>query len=203
MNEIDAIDLLKKGNLDGLEPLVEKYYFQAVRTAYLIVQDTDLAEDIVQSAFLSASRKIEQLSSARFGPWFFKSVINAAIKEAKRQNKLIPLDEPEDEFTTHLKDWLIDRQPAPEAIVESQEMHQQIKLALRRLTPDQRGAVVAKYFLDMKEIEISRSLNAPVSSIKWWLHTARRKLRQFLSEEKDPNDSPDSQSSLACEKEKE
>lgn len=203
MNEIDAIDLLKKGNLDGLEPLVEKYYFQAVRTAYLIVQDTGLAEDIVQAAFLSASRKIEQLSSAQFGPWFFKSVINAAIKEAKRQNKLIPLDEPEDEFTAHLKDWLIDRQPAPEAIVESQETHQQIKLALRRLTPDQRGAVVAKYFLDMKEIEISRSLNAPVSSIKWWLHTARRKLRQFLSEEKDPNDSPDFQSSLACEKEKE
>jgi RNA polymerase sigma-70 factor (ECF subfamily) len=184
MEEIDAIDLLKKGNLDGLEPLVEKYYFQAVRTAYLILQDADMAEDIVQTTFLSASRKIKQLSSDRFGPWFFKSVINASIKEAKCQSKLVPLDEPDDEFTTHLKDWLIDRQPAPEAIVESQELHQQIRQALRRLTPNQRGAVVAKYFLDMKEIEISRSLNAPISSIKWWLHTARRKLRQFLSEEK-------------------
>lgn len=31
MDEFTAIELLKKGDLNGLESLVEKYYIQAVR----------------------------------------------------------------------------------------------------------------------------------------------------------------------------
>ncbi len=55
MDELEAIELLKKGDLNGLELLVEKYYFQAVHSSYLIVQDPELAKDIVQSTFLSSS----------------------------------------------------------------------------------------------------------------------------------------------------
>jgi RNA polymerase sigma-70 factor (ECF subfamily) len=181
MDEFEGIELLKKGDLSGLEPLVEKYYFQATRSSYLIIQDPDLAEDIVQSAFLSASRKIDQLTSGRFGPWFLRIVINASIKEAKRQGKLIHLDDHEDEAAENVKEWLLDRQPLPEMVAETRELRQQIKRALGLLSPDQRGAVVAKYYLEMSTTEMSASLGAPVSSIKWWLHIARRRLRRFLA----------------------
>jgi len=203
MDEITAIELLKKGDLNGLESLVEKYYIQAVRSSYLIVQDPDLAEDIVQSTFLSSSRKINQLVAGRFGPWFLRSVINASIKAVKRQSKLIRLDVQEDEFTDNLKEWLFDRQPLPETMVETEELRQQVQKALRLLTPNQRGAVVSKYYLEMSEVEMSHSLNAPISSIKWWLHIARRRLRQLLVGYDDQSTSKSAQSPLACGKEKE
>src|SRR5512139_102189 len=85
MDELGAIDLLKEGDLQGLETLAQLYYFRAVKAAYLIVQDRAEAEDIVQDAFLHACEKIHQLSSDRFGPWFLRSVVNASIKSARKQ----------------------------------------------------------------------------------------------------------------------
>ncbi|MHC1770176.1 MAG: RNA polymerase sigma factor [Flexilinea sp.] len=203
MDELEAIELLKKGDLNGLEPLVEKYYFQAIHSSYLIVQDPDLAEDIVQSTFLSSSQKINQLVSNRFGPWFLRSVLNASIKAAKRQNRLVRLDIHEDEFTDNLKEWLLDRQPLPEMMVETKELRQQIKKALCLLTPNQRRVVVSKYYLEMSEAEMSRSLNAPISSIKWWLHIARQRLRQLLVGYDGLSNSTSTQSPKTCDKEKE
>lgn len=203
MDELEGIELLKKGDLNGLEPLVEKYYFPAIRSSYLIVQDSDLAEDIVQSTFLSASRKINQLASGRFGPWFLRSVVNASIKVAKRQSRLIPLNDQEDEGIQNVKEWLLDRQPLPEMVLEARELRQQVMKALRLLTPNQRGVVVSKYYLEMSAAEMSVSLHAPVSSIKWWLHTARRKLRQYLTGYENQSVSSGEQPPLVCGKEKE
>ena len=47
MDERQAIARLKQGDLGGLEFLVRTYQLQALHAAYLIVQDRDLAEDIV------------------------------------------------------------------------------------------------------------------------------------------------------------
>ena len=44
-----AIGQLKAGDIGGLAVLVEKYQVQAIRTAYLIVRDRSLAEDITQA----------------------------------------------------------------------------------------------------------------------------------------------------------
>jgi RNA polymerase sigma-70 factor, ECF subfamily len=54
MEESQAIARLKRGDIGGLEVLVRKYQAQATRTAFLIVRDRALAEDIVQAAFVRA-----------------------------------------------------------------------------------------------------------------------------------------------------
>src|SRR5512136_1177760 len=92
MEEKQAVRLLKDGDLKGLDILTELYYFRAVKTAYLIVQDRYEAEDIAQNAFLHACEKIDQLASDRFGPWFLRSVVNASIKAARKQKKRISLN---------------------------------------------------------------------------------------------------------------
>jgi hypothetical protein len=45
MNEQDAIQCLKRGDIGGLEVLVQNYQLRAIRSAYLIVGDHALAED--------------------------------------------------------------------------------------------------------------------------------------------------------------
>ena len=51
-SDTHAIARLKLGDLAGLDALIERYQLQAVRTAYLIVRDRLLAEDIVQETFI-------------------------------------------------------------------------------------------------------------------------------------------------------
>ena len=180
MDEQQAINLLKRGDLKGLDVLVPLYYTRAVKTAYLIVQDRDEAEDIVQNAFLHACEKISQLAADRFGPWFLRSVVNASIKAARRQKRQVSLSAQVGEAPQALEDLLVDRQLSPEAQVETSELSQAVWRALQALSPGQRAAVVMKYYLEMSEAELTGEFNQPVSTVKWRLYTARQKLRNLL-----------------------
>jgi RNA polymerase sigma-70 factor (ECF subfamily) len=78
--EHQAIARLKQGDLAGLEFLVRQYQAQAVQTAYLILGDRFLAEDIAQTAFLKAAWKIDQFDAQRpFRPWFLRVVKNVSF----------------------------------------------------------------------------------------------------------------------------
>ena len=47
MNESQAIQRLKKGDISGLEILIALHQVKAVRTAFLITHDVAMAEDVV------------------------------------------------------------------------------------------------------------------------------------------------------------
>jgi RNA polymerase sigma-70 factor (ECF subfamily) len=181
MEENIAIIRLKQGNLDGLEVLVGRYQVQAIHAAQLIVRDPPLAEEVVQTAFIRIVEKIYQFDEGRpFGPWFLRIVVNDALKAAQRQKRSVPLDEEPDDDASRLACWLVDPQPQPEMLLEIGESRQVVRLALDRLTPEQRAVVVMRYFLDMSEAEMSAKLKRPTSTIKWWLRVARERLRHLL-----------------------
>jgi RNA polymerase sigma-70 factor, ECF subfamily len=175
-----AIARLKQGDLDGMEALVRRYQVQAVSAAFLIVRDSKLAEDIVQDAFLRAAERIDQFDESRpFGPWFLRSVINASTKAVRRQKRLIPLDA-QDEETSKVVDWLMDSNPQPELILETEETRQMVWKALGELTAEQRAVIVMRHFLDMSEAEMTDELGRPLTTIRWRLKTARNQLRKIL-----------------------
>ena len=83
MDERQAIEHLQRGDIRGLEALVRLHQVRAIRTAYLFTRERQLAQDIVQAAFLRAYERIGQLDPHRpFGPWFLTSVLHDAIKAA-------------------------------------------------------------------------------------------------------------------------
>ncbi len=177
--EQQAITHLKQGNVAGLAVLVHQYQVKAVHAALLIVRDQATAEDIVQDAFLQAYRKIGQFDERRpFGPWFLRSVIHSAIKAAERQLRAVSLEAQAE--ADGWAEWLIHPGPGPEAWAEKTEIREAIWNALEQLTPDQRAAVVLRYYLEEDEQAMVRELGRPLTTIKWWLHAARQRLRQIL-----------------------
>jgi RNA polymerase sigma-70 factor (ECF subfamily) len=183
VDERQAIALLKQGQVAGLETLVQLYQLRALRAAYLVVGDRALAEDVVQSAFLRAYDRIGQFDTGRpFGPWFLRSVVNAAIKAGARQARLVGLDpgDEDDEDVSALASRLADQAPGPEEQAELGETRAQVWRALGRLSPAQRGAVVLRYYLDLSESEMAARLERSPGTIKWTLHAARERLRGLL-----------------------
>ena len=131
MEERRAITRLKQGDLAGLETLVQTYQLPALRAAYLITGDAALAEDVVQTAFLTASQRIHQFDDTRpFGPWFIRSVVNAAIKAGRRQNRQVSLEAEENVEQQAWVTWLSDPHPSPEEAAETEETRQAIWQAL-------------------------------------------------------------------------
>jgi RNA polymerase sigma-70 factor (ECF subfamily) len=177
VKENQAIASLKRGDISGLETLVNLYQLKALRTVTLITGDLALAEDIVQSAFIRAAERIDQFDSRfLFGPWFLRSVSNDAIKAIKRQKRQVSIDEDNQEDLA----FLIDPNPLPEESAELSEAKQVLWQALQALPVEQRAAVVMRYYLGMSEGEMVVKLNRPAGTVKWRLHSARKRLKQIL-----------------------
>lgn len=181
MEDQIAISRLKQGDPGGLETLVRDYQVRAVYTAYMILFDRSLAEEIAQTAFVRVAEKIQYFDELRpFAPWFLRIVVNEALRVSRQQRLTVSLDENPDEASLTVARWLLDPQPHPEKLVELAETRQVLLNALRCLTAEQRAVVVMRYYLEMSEADMSAKLERPISTIKWWLHTARERLKTLL-----------------------
>lgn len=180
MDEQKSINRMKRGDITGLSTLVERYQTRAVRTAMLITRDTALAEDVVQNAFINAYKKIHQFDTTRpFEPWFLRSVTRAAVKAAKKQHRTLSLDaETINDMPFH--ELLTAYDVDPHSALEQSEQREQIRKALDDLSPEQRAAVVMRYYLEMSENDMADALNTPKGTIKWRLHQARKRLKGLL-----------------------
>lgn len=180
MDDRIAISRIKQGDLDGLEFLVNRYQVRAVHAAYLILYDRALAEDIAQTAFVKVAERVHQFDETRpFAPWFFRIIVNDALKLARKQKQHMSL-EGSSEPVAQLVEWLTDSHPLPEQILEQKEIHQHLLKAIQSLPLEQRAVVVMRYFLDLSEADMSIKMDRPPSTIKWWLRIARKRLRILI-----------------------
>jgi len=181
MDDQTAITRLKQGNPDGLEALVRRYQEKALSAAFLITHDCALAEEVTQAAFVRAVEKLHQYNERLpFAPWFFKIVVNQAVKTARGQQRLIPLEEEPGDETRFLPDYLVDPHPQPEQALENEQVKQQVWTALQRLPPEQRAVVVMRYYLEMSESDMADKMKRPISTVKWWLRAARERMALLL-----------------------
>ncbi len=179
MEENEAVTLLKRGDLRGLEALMREHQVRAIRTAYVITRDRALAQDIVQTAFLRLYDRIHQLESSRaFRAWFLRSVINDAVKAAARRERQVTWDSETEGIS--LSDTLADPAPGPLELVEAAETYEELWGALGKLSPKERAVVVLRYYLALSEREMADELHSPLGTIKRRLHTARKHLRDLL-----------------------
>lgn len=177
MTEQEAIQALRRGDIAGLEILVRRYQLKAVHAAFLVTQDKGTAEEVVQNAFVRVAERIDQFDTTRpFAPWFMRIVVNDAIKAVQRGPDVLDLAAGEAQFAVLLQA----QRPSPEETVTAVQLRETVWAALEKLTPKQRAAVVLRYYFDMSEQEMATRLDVAPGTVKWRLHTARKRLRQLL-----------------------
>ena len=136
--------------------------------------DSGLAEDVVSGAFLRVFERADQYDSTRpFGPWFYRIVVNDAIKAVQRRDRTTTLEHME---TTRKSEDSID----PDTAAVLNEDRRAVRNALAQLTPSQRGAVVMRYFLDLSESEMVERTGRSRGTVKRHLHDARARLKRLL-----------------------
>jgi RNA polymerase sigma-70 factor (ECF subfamily) len=172
MDEREAIERLKRGDIGGLEFLVRRYQWEAVRVAMLILRDPQLAEDVAQEAFVRVYERIEQFDTGRrFAPWFFRIVANDALKLAQQRQRQVNLPHDFEQASDVA---------GPSDSIEALEEFESIEAALAQLPPAQRAAIVMRYYLGLTDREAADQLGSTRGTIKWRLHAARQRLRTLL-----------------------
>jgi RNA polymerase sigma-70 factor, ECF subfamily len=173
-----AIHRLKNGDIGGLEILVNRYQVKAIRTAFLIVHDTQTAEDIAQETFVRVFEHIQHFDENRpFGPYLLRSVCNAAVDAVKNESKRGSVAGGLESVENLLRHAM-----TVESQAEFNAIKQDIHHALETLSPRQRAAVVQRYYLEMSEKEMAANLNVTPGTVKWLLNAARGHLRSLLTD---------------------
>jgi RNA polymerase sigma-70 factor (ECF subfamily) len=179
--ERSAVALLQHGDISGLETLVRVYHARSVRCAYLVTQDLDAAQDVVQSAFIRAYERIGQFDARRpFGPWFWKGVLRDAVKAANRRSRSVPFDVLQPEGQESAADGAVDPHPDPVALWEGREAAAAVAAALAELPARERAAIVQRYYLGLSEAAMAQAADCPPGTIKSRLNSARERLRVLL-----------------------
>lgn len=179
LEERKIIQRLKQGDIASLEMLVQTHQEKAIRTAYLITQDKALAHDVVQATFITVYKAIDTFDSQRpFEPYFMRSVVHAAVRASKKQQRSISLETFVEEHG-YLDD-LVSGADNPETILADREQTEEIQALLKQLSPQKRAVIVMKYYLGYSEIEIAEKLNTPHGTIKSRLYKARQQLKRLF-----------------------
>ena len=160
-----------EGQRDAASGLVNRYQQRLFNVALRMLGNVQDAEDVTQTVFLNAFRKLETYDPRyRFFSWIYRMTVNESLNVLKRRKRTVTL---EDELAI----------PAPGAAPDrAATAEDRVGKALMWLNPDDRAVVVLKYFVSFSYQEIADVLEIPVRTVKSRLYTARERLRITLRE---------------------
>lgn len=168
------IDRCKQGDQKAYYEIYQLYSKAMFNICYRIIGIQEVAEDVLQEAFVSAFQKIDSYQGkASFGAWLKKVVVNRAISYLRKQQlDLVELDDRMD-----LKD---DGESDDIDLVLKMDM---IREAIQKL-PNGFRVVFSLYLLEgYDHKEISEILGISVSTSKSQYNRAKKKLKDILREE--------------------
>jgi RNA polymerase sigma-70 factor (ECF subfamily) len=171
MDEIALVQSARAGDLDAFNRLVLAYQDMAFNIAMRMLSDGDAAQDITQTAFLSAYRSLNSFRGGSFKAWVMRMVTNACYDELRRHQRhpttpLEPVDD--DDETIESPAWMAGDGPSPEEEMERRELDRAVQRCLQGLDDEFRAVVVMIDLQGMDYLEVSQALNKPLGTIKSW-----------------------------------
>jgi RNA polymerase sigma-70 factor (ECF subfamily) len=160
------------GDRRAFDELVNRYEGPLYNAALRITGSVEDAMDATQSAFVNAYEKLETFNPKyRFFSWIYRITVNQALNLVDRRARAYAITE---EAASP------DR--GPSEIMEEAEATSQLDRALYRLEPHYRTVIVLRHLEGLSYREIGELLEIPEKTVKSRLFTARRRLREILTE---------------------
>ncbi len=167
------LDKLIKKYINGDQSAFEELYSQTRQSVYYvalaIVRDRALAEDVMQSTYLSVLRNITKYQQGtNASAWIIRIARNEALNLKKSRSREQYVDERENDgvFGTYQHD----------------DYGMLIDLARKILSDDEFTIVMLVTSCGYKRREIAKMLDSPVSTITWKYNAALAKMRKSLEQ---------------------
>jgi RNA polymerase sigma-70 factor (ECF subfamily) len=162
------------GDLLAFEEIVKRYQRRVYGTAFRIVRRHDVADDVVQEAFLRAYQALGRFDLSRpFGPWICRIAANLAVNHVRS-----PESREEELPETHADTPVAGGGPL--AGVLDTEAQAELARAMESLSPEQRAVFVLRVFEELSYKEIAEALEISIGTVMSRLSRARERLRAAL-----------------------
>ncbi len=154
---------------ESIESLFRTHYPRIVYTAFALVGDWDLAEQLAQEAYLRLWRRWRWIADPQAAPSYLQRTAVNLSRETIRRRVI---------ERRALKARSMERPsavPDPAAVVE-------LRRAITALPARKRECVVLRYLLGLSEAETAGLLDVSVGTVKSQTHKGLRQLRALLDE---------------------
>ena len=165
----DLVEAARNGDHEAFEVLASSAGDRLYGVARLILRTTDLAEDAVQEALVSAWQQLPSLRDPdRFDAWLYRLVVNACANQGRQlrrwsqQVRPLPVEPSIGDDTGSIAD------------------RDQLERGFSRLKPEQRAVIVLHYYSGFSATEIAEILGIPDGTARSRLHYATEAMRAAL-----------------------
>jgi RNA polymerase sigma-70 factor (ECF subfamily) len=168
--QVRLVEQAMRGDQEAFASLAAESADRCYALAYRILRDPHRAQDATQQALLGAWRDLPTLRDpVRFDAWLHRLVVHACYQEARGERR----------WTARIRVITTDRLIEPD-VARSVAALDELEVAFRALTPEQRAVVVLHHHLGYPLTEIAATLGIPEGTARSRLHYAVRQLRAAL-----------------------
>src|SRR5438445_1508386 len=159
----------------AFQKLYDRYFDQIYSYVYYHCGSREQAEDITAATF---QRALEDLPNFRwrgvpYSAWLFRVAGNLLARDRRRPPWLeLQADAP-----------LPAREEEPDSAFLRKEQSESLQRAIRKLPPDQRQALLLRFYAGMRNREVGQVMNRSEVAVKLLVFRAVSNLRQALKEE--------------------
>ncbi|TVM13876.1 RNA polymerase subunit sigma-70 [Oceanidesulfovibrio indonesiensis] len=165
-----------KGDLKAFEEIVRRYQHWAWGIAIRFLGDECEAADIVQEGFIRLLRSSRHYKrTATLKTYFHTIITRLCLDRAKKKHPI---------YTENLPDVPDSRPGSPESLMHLEEAAQ-VRRALDSLPPNQRMAIVLRYYEELSYEEIASALGTTRKAVERLLARGRARLRSDLGDRDD------------------
>lgn len=161
-------------DISGFEALFQVNYQALCASSYRIVQDKDIAEDIVQDVFYRLWEKRDRLViTSSLKAYLFQSTINQSLNYIKKYKNALKR---EDLYGSETMDDVNDVEQA----MALKEVNQRVEAAVKALPEACRMVFVLSRYDQLSYKEIASKLDISVKTVEGQMSKALKHLRSWL-----------------------
>ncbi len=156
-----------------IEQALRDYESPLIGYASTILNDLDLARDVVQDTFTRLCRQDSAKVRDSLKSWLFTVCRNRALDILRKENRSQSLDDTQ---------WqsVACPEPQPDQQTDQQERLTQLTGYLSRLSANQREVIALKFQQGLSYQEIHRITGLTTTNIGFLIHTGLKRLREIL-----------------------
>ena len=171
--EVEWLQQAQSGDGEAFTHVVETYQTPVYNLCYRMLGNPQEAEDAAQETFWRAYQAIRRYDRQRsFITWLLAIAAHYCIDQQRRRR--LPT------FTIDLlpEESAPDPTPTPEFLISRSEEEKILHQILKDMNPQDRAAMIMRYWYDFSDEEIGKALNLTVSAVKSRMHRARHLLAE-------------------------
>ena len=156
-----------------IEQAMLNYESSLIGYAATILNDADLARDVVQDTFIKLCQQDREKVQDSLKSWLFTVCRNRAFDILRKEKRILPLDDIEWQKVAGIE-------LQPDQQVDLQERMGQLHTYLDRLSANQRDVIILKFQQGLSYQEIHAITGLTTGNVGFLIHSGLKRLREIL-----------------------